>query len=72
MYIVFPPDLLDAIGDHYKQVWSGITWDTYQIKDILNLEKVQRKAARFVKQDYSNYNSLTRMILKSYRIDEKT
>ena len=36
----------------------------YQIKDISNLEKVQRKAARFVKQDYSKYNSVTRMILE--------
>ncbi len=33
-----------------------------KIKDIANLEKVQRKAARFVKQDYSKYKSVTRMI----------
>ncbi len=34
----------------------------YQIKDISNLEKLQIKTARFVKQDYSKYNSITRMI----------
>ncbi len=34
----------------------------YQIKDIFNLEKVHRKATRFIKQDYSKYNSVTRMI----------
>ncbi len=31
-------------------------WDQYKIKYISNLAKVQRKAERFVKQDYSKYN----------------
>ncbi len=47
----------------------------WQIKDISNLEKVPRKAARFVKQYYSKYNSVTGMIpwlgLKNYKIVEK-
>ncbi len=34
----------------------------YQIKGNSILEKVQRKAARFVKKDYLKYNSITRMI----------
>ncbi len=42
--------------------YAYVVWDPYQIKNISNLEKVQRKAARFVKQDYSKYNSVTRMI----------
>ncbi len=42
--------------------YAYVAWDPYQIKDILNLEKVQRKAARFVKQNYSNYKRITRLI----------
>ncbi len=42
--------------------YTCVAWDPYQIKDISNLEKVQRKAARFIKEDYSKYNSVIRMI----------
>ena len=42
--------------------YACVAWDPHKIKDISNLEKVQRKAARFVKQDYSKYSSVTRMI----------
>jgi hypothetical protein len=42
--------------------YACVAWDPHKIKDITNLEKIQRKAARFVKQDYSNYSSVTRMI----------
>ncbi len=42
--------------------YACIAWDPYQIKYISNLENVQRKATRFVKQDFLKYNSVTRMI----------
>ncbi len=42
--------------------YARVVWDQLQIKYISNLEKLKRKAARFVKQDYSKYNSVTRMI----------
>jgi hypothetical protein len=44
--------------------YACVAWDPHKIKDISNLERVQRKAARFVKQDYSKYSSVTRMIQK--------
>ncbi len=38
-----------------------VAYDPYKTKDISNLEKVQRKPIWFIKQDYSKYNSVTRM-----------
>ncbi len=38
-----------------------VAWDAYQINNISNLEKC-KKAARFVKHDYSKHNSVARMI----------
>ncbi len=32
------------------------------MNNISNLEKVQRKVANFIKQGYSYYNNVTRMI----------
>jgi len=44
-------------------VESGCTvWDPYLQKDIHILEKTQRKAARFVKDDYNSNNSVTHMV----------
>ncbi len=51
---------LSLVRSLLEYVCAG--WDSYQIKHISNLEKVQGKAARFDKQDYSKYNSVTRMI----------
>ncbi len=42
--------------------YAHVVLDPYKIKYISYLDKVQRKAARFVEQDYSKYNSLTRMV----------
>jgi hypothetical protein len=42
--------------------YACVAWDPHKIKDISNLEKVQRKAARYVKQNYSKHSSVTRMI----------
>jgi len=42
--------------------YASVAWDPHQNIDITHLEKVQRKAARFVKQDYSRYSSVSKMI----------
>ena len=39
--------------------YSCSVWDPYHEKDIAKLEKVQRKAARFVKNDYTRQSSVT-------------
>ena len=31
-----------------------VVWDPYQIRDIIAVEKVQRQAARFIKNDYKS------------------
>ncbi len=56
--------------------YAYVAWDPHHLKEVSNLEQVQRKAARFVKQDYSKYSSVTRMIhergWKTYKREEKT
>ena len=42
--------------------YSAIIWDPHLRKDIELLERVQRRAARFVKMDYNPRSSVTRMI----------
>ena len=42
--------------------YSCSVWDPHLEKDISRIEGIQRKAARFVKSDYSSYNSVTDMI----------
>jgi hypothetical protein len=42
--------------------YAAPIWDPYLQKDIASLEKVQRKAARWVKSDYSPRNSVTSML----------
>ena len=39
--------------------YSCSVWDPYHEKDIAKLEKVQRNAARFVKNDYTRQSSVT-------------
>ncbi len=46
----------------FQLEYACVTWDPHHLKDISNLEKIQRKAERFVKQDHSKYSSVTRMI----------
>ncbi len=52
--------------------YTCIAWHPYQIINIPNLERAQRKSARFVKQDCSKHNSVTGMIhelgWKNYKI----
>ena len=42
--------------------YSASIWDPYLSKDINTIEKVQRRAARFVKWDYRRTSSVTAMI----------
>ena len=42
--------------------YSASVWDPYLDKDIDPIERVQRKAARFVCRDYGRYSSVTTML----------
>jgi hypothetical protein len=42
--------------------YCSVVWDPHLVKDIHQLETVQRRAARFVKQDYKWDSSVTNMI----------
>ena len=42
--------------------YSCSVWDPHLDKDISQVEKIQRSAARFVKNNYSRYSSLTEMM----------
>ena len=42
--------------------YCGAVWDPYEKGDTETLEKVQRRAARFVKGDYRQQSSVTQMI----------
>ena len=44
--------------------YCGAVWDPYQQIHQANLEKVQRRAARFVKNDYKHTSSVTDMLLE--------
>ena len=37
-------------------------WDAYHVEDIVELEKVQRRAAHWVMNDYGRYSSITSML----------
>ena len=43
-------------------VYTTYVWDPYHEGDINKLEKVQRNAARFVKNDYTRQSSVTAMM----------
>ena len=42
--------------------YASVVWDPYQKKDIDRLEGIQRRAARFVCNDYGKYSSVTKMM----------
>ena len=42
--------------------WKNIGLDLSLDKDISQVEKIQRSAARFVKNDYGRYSSVTEMM----------
>ena len=42
--------------------YAAAVWDPYYQTDIQRLEKVQRRAARWVSNDYSSYSSVTSML----------
>lgn len=45
-----------------KLEYAAAVWDPYKIKDINQLEKVQRRAARFTCRDYRPTSSVTQML----------
>ncbi len=45
-----------------KLEYGSAIWDPYNQKDIDNIEKTQRKAARFVYKDYSSSTSVTSLL----------
>jgi len=42
--------------------YAAAAWDPYTAKDIQQLERVQRRAARFVKKNYSHTTSVTGLL----------
>ncbi|XP_072028210.1 uncharacterized protein [Amphiura filiformis] len=57
--------------------YAGCSWDPYKKKDIVAIEAVQRKAARFCMNDYKQLSSVTEMTRvlgcrKRYKTEEKT
>ena len=42
--------------------YAASVWDPYHLNDIQALEKVQRRAARWVMNDYSWYSSVSAML----------
>ena len=42
--------------------YSSTVWDPHSDKEITQIENIQRKAARFVKGDYSRHSSVTQMM----------
>ena len=42
--------------------YASTVWDPYQAVYITNIEKIQRRAARWVLIDYSRYSSVTSML----------
>ena len=42
--------------------YASDVWDPYHVEDIVELEKVQRRAARWVMNDYGRYSSVTSML----------
>ena len=42
--------------------YACVVWDPYTQKDILAIESVQRRCARFVYNNYSSYASVTNML----------
>jgi len=42
--------------------YCSSVWDPYEKEDVATQEKVQRRAARFVKSDYKRESSVTQMI----------
>ena len=42
--------------------YSSSVWDPYLFSDIQSIEKVQRRAARWVSSDYNKFSSVTSML----------
>ena len=44
--------------------YAAAIWDPYDQKQIQNLEKIQRRVARFVSNDYHTTSSVSKMLEK--------
>ena len=42
--------------------YASDVWDPHHVEDIMELEKVQRRAARWVLNDYGQFSSVTSML----------
>ena len=42
--------------------YSATVWSPYTVQDITKLEKVQRRAARYIFNDYSSFHSVSAML----------
>ena len=42
--------------------YAAVAWDPYQLNNICALEKIQRRAARWVMNDYNRYSSVSDML----------
>ena len=42
--------------------YAAVAWDPYYLNDIQALEKIQRRAARWVMNDYNRCSSVTTML----------
>ena len=56
-YLIFKKKSESFPLPYISSSYYGICWDPYQLNDIQALEKVQRRAARWVMKDYSRYVS---------------
>ena len=45
---------IDLVRVRSMLEYGAVVWDPYQIRDIITFEKVQRQAARFIKDDYKS------------------
>jgi len=45
-----------------KYIYAAVIWDPFHLDNVQQLEKIQRRAARWVLNDFSRYSSVLAMI----------
>ena len=49
--------------------YGAIVWDPYKLQDIQSIEKIQRQAARYIKNDYcSRFDGCVREMLRDLKL----
>ena len=49
--------------------YDAIVWDPYKLQDIQSIEKIQRQAARYIKNDYcSRFDGCVREMLQDLKL----